>query len=285
MGLRRATPSGKPTHAGDGEVSEAATSAFNTAAKRMREAGFDVGGRIEVVVDPRLEVGGYSIRGEGDRFRVVVSGRVVGSGRLDGLLLHEMSHIYLMRTNHPSHDSRIIEGATKRVADGVVTKDYQQRILHSLVNNVEDLYADDIAFRVIRRNGILTGGQASELFEEWVEDTPAESRDATRARWENAWSLANNARAIAQMGRHGVPDVGGRAAALNDRLVFGMWPEARGHFEYIRDLLAGMKEDTTGAEFRDLLIDYLSRFVELAAGPRGQGLSAKRGSPPPRGER
>ncbi|TLZ56719.1 MAG: hypothetical protein E6K17_03855 [Methanobacteriota archaeon] len=264
MGAKRAKPASPRAHAGDGETNALATEAFRIAAKRMREAGFDVGGRIEVFMDPKLDVGGYSIRGEGDRFRIVASGMAVRSGLLDGLLLHEMSHIYRMRTNHPSHDSRIIEDVTNRVASGVVTEDYQRKMLHDLVNNVEDLYADDIAFPVMRKNGLLTVGQESELFLGWVEDRPAESRDATRVRWENAWSLANNARAIAEMERQDVPDTGGRAAALNDRLVSQMGPGARGHFDYFRSLLANLKDGITGNEYRALLIEYLGRFRDAA---------------------
>ena len=256
----------KRAHAGDGETNALATKALARAARWMREAGFDVGDRIEVFVDPDLEVGGYTIRGEGDRFRIVASGMALRSGRLEGLLLHEMSHIYRMRTDHPSHDSGIIEEAIRRVADGIVTEDYQRKILHDLVNNVEDLYADDIAFPVMRKNGLLDADQESRIFQEWVEDRPAESRDATRVRWENAWSLANNARAIAEMERQGVPDTGGRAAALNGHLVSQMGPGARGHFEYFRNLLAHLKDGITGNEYRALLIEYLSRFRE-AAGP------------------
>ncbi|HTD80553.1 MAG TPA: DUF5781 family protein [Thermoplasmata archaeon] len=266
MGARRVKTGGPGAHAGDGETNALATEAFRVAAKRMRDAGFDVGGRIEVLVDPALEVGGYSIRGEGDRFRIVASGRAVRAGRLDGLLLHEMSHIYRMRTNHPSHDSKIIEEATSRVAEGVVTEDYQRKILHDLVNNVEDLYADDIAFPIIRKSGLMKDTQVSALFQEWVEDRPAESQDATRVRWENAWSLANNARAIAEMERQGVADTGGRAAALNDRLVSKMGPAARGQFEHLRNLLANLPEKMSGEDYRRLLIDYLSKFVETAAG-------------------
>ncbi len=257
-------------HAGGGETSELATKALEAAAHRMQEAGFDAGERIEVVVDPRLEVGGYTIRGEGDRFRIVASGRIGMGPMLERLLVHEMSHIYRMRTKHPSHDPRVIEEATDWVTNGVATKDYQRKILHDLVNNVEDLYADDIAFQVIRETGLLAANQASEFLQSWVEDRPAEFRDAARARWENAWSLANNARAIAQMVRHGVADTGGRAAAANNRLLSQLGPAARGHFEYFRDLLANLKVVITEDEYRDILIDYLSRFLEVASdGERG----------------
>jgi len=264
VGARGSASGGPRTHAGDGETNALATEAFRVAANRMREAGFEVGGRIEVFVDPKLEVGGYSIRGEGDRFRIVASGRAVRSGRLDGLLLHEMSHIYRMRTNHPSHDSRIIEEATNRAAEGVATEDYQRKMLHDLVNNVEDLYADDIAFPLMRKDGLLTADQEGRLFQEWVEDRPAESRDATRVRWENAWSLANNARAIAEMERQGVSDASGIAAVANRRLMLHMDPSAPVQFEYLRVLLVSLKEDITPDEYRAILIDYLARFLAIA---------------------
>src|SRR5206468_6751290 len=152
-----------------------------------------------------------------------------------------------------------------RVTNGAATKDYQRKIFHNLVNNVEDLYADDISFKVIRKAGLLTADQASEFLQSWVEDRPAESRDATRVRWENAWSLANNARAIAQMTRHGVADTGGRAAALNQRFLSQMKPAARRDFEYFRNLLANLKEPITEEEYRAFLVDYLGRFIEVAA--------------------
>jgi len=246
-------------------MNDVTRNAFKTAMQRMRDSGFDIGDRVEMVVDPRLPIMGYTLAGEGGRFQITVSGGALKSGLLEGLLTHEMSHIYRMRTKHPSHNPRIIEEATNQVANNVVTKDYQRKILHDLVNNVEDLYADDIAWRVIRKAGVLTDEQSTEFLQNWVEDRPAESRDATRVRWENAWTLANNARAIAQMARHGVADTGGRGAALNERFLSQMKPSARGHFEYFRNLLANLKEPITEEEYRAFLVDYLGRFIEVAA--------------------
>ena len=247
-----------------GSLAETLQAALTSVMDRMRRAGFDVGDGVDAIVDPRLPIMGYTMRGQDGRFRITVSAGAMRSGMLEGLLSHEMSHIVRMRTKHPSHDPRIIEAATAQAGDGVATKDYQRKILHDLVNNVEDLYADDIAFKVIREGGLWTPEQASEFLQDWVADAPAESRDAQRARWENAWLLANNARAIAQMGRHGVTDIGGRAAAANDRLLSHFGPAARGHFEYIRALLANLKEGITADEYRALLLDYLGRFLEVA---------------------
>src|SRR2546428_10479018 len=116
----------------------------------------------------------------------------------------------------------------------------------------------------MRKNGLSTEARESSLCQDGVGDRPAESRDLTRVRWEIAWSLANNARAIAEMERQGVPDTGGRAATLNDRLVSRMAPGARGHFEYFRKLLANLEDGITGSEYRALLIEYLGRFREAA---------------------
>ena len=255
-----------PTRAGGEGSTESIEEAANVAAGRMRTAGFDIGDRVEVVVDPRLPIMGYTVSGEGGRFRIVVSGNALKSGLIDGLLVHEMSHIYRMVTKHPSHNPRIIEEATNRATAGVVLKDYQWKTLHDLVNNIEDLYADDIAFEVIRRSGILTAGQASEFLQNWVEDEVAEGSVGTRAQWANAWRLANNARAIAQMTRHHVEDTDGRAATFNARLLSHLGPGANGDFEYFRALLTGLREKITPDEYRDLLVAYLTRFERLAEG-------------------
>jgi len=266
MSEKGTSPTKRRTQSGSQGTRISVEDSFKIAKARMRESGFDIGDNIEVAVDPRLPIMGYTMSGDDARFRITVSGMAVKSGMLEGLLAHEMSHIYRMRTKHPSHNPQIIEEVTDRVTNGAATKDYQRKIFHNLVNNVEDLYADDISFKVIRKAGLLTADQASEFLQSWVEDRPAESRDAMRVRWENAWSLANNARAIAQMERHAVADTGGRAAALNDRLVSQMGPAAREQFEYIRHLLAGMPAEITEDGYRKLLTDYLSKFLEITTG-------------------
>jgi len=49
-----------------------------------------------------------------------------------------------------------------------------------LVNHIEDLYADDIAIKVIRESGFLRDDQLSAFLQEWVKDEPVESNDARR---------------------------------------------------------------------------------------------------------
>jgi len=91
------------------DVEESVRKARQTAIEMMNKAGFDIGTKVKVVVDPKLPFMGYTMP-QGDSFTIVVSGGAVGSGLLEGLLVHEMSHVYRIQTNHPSHNGQILEG-------------------------------------------------------------------------------------------------------------------------------------------------------------------------------
>src|SRR2546422_3892696 len=92
------------------EITETVRKARQTAIEMMRKAGYDIGTRVKVVVDPPLPFMGYTMP-QGGNFTIVVSGRAVGSGLLEGLLVHEMSHVYRIQMNHPSHNGQILEKA------------------------------------------------------------------------------------------------------------------------------------------------------------------------------
>lgn len=239
--------------------------ARRSALDRMRRAGFEIGDRVSVVIDPRLPFMGYTFP-EGDGFRIVASGMALESGLVGGLLIHEMSHIYRMQTNHPSHNGRIIDEVVKGLEKQALSDEYRQRIIHELVNHIQDLYADDIALRVFREGGFLPMEQLTGFLQDWVKDEPVASDDEGRDRWVNAAIVVNNARAIAQMARHGIEDMGGRAAATNERFLSRMSPLASSQFEYFRDLMVNLEEDITEREYRRLLTRYLKRFLQIAEG-------------------
>src|SRR5437762_14369346 len=90
------------------DADEKVRMARQTAIEMMRKAGYDIGTKVKVVVDPQLPFMGYTMP-QGGNFTIVVSGGAVGSGLLEGLLVHEMSHVYRIRTNHPSHNSQILK--------------------------------------------------------------------------------------------------------------------------------------------------------------------------------
>jgi hypothetical protein len=249
---------------GNGEdIEEAVRKARQTAIEMMRKAGYDIGTKVKVVVDPNLPFMGYTMP-QGGNFTIVVSGGAVGSGLLEGLLVHEMSHVYRIQTNHPSHNSQILEEAVDNLGKKTVLRDYQQKIVHDLLNDIQDLYADNISFKVLRNTPIMKSDQMTGFLQDWVKDEPAKSRDPVMDSWTNASTMTHNARAIAQMARHGVEDVEGRAEQANKNFLSQLSPRVSGRFEYFRNLLENLREDMTAEEYRKLLADYLSQFLDVA---------------------
>src|SRR5712692_7037830 len=150
--------------------------AFVNSSRMMKESGFGLKSDVKVAIDPQLPFMGYSMP-LGRGYRIVVSGGSVGSGMLEGLLVHEMSHIYRMENNHPSHDPEIIEGAIDKIGKQYLSHDYQQKIVHDLLNDIQDLYADDISMKVIKKGQILEPGQINSFLQDWVKDEPVDSGD------------------------------------------------------------------------------------------------------------
>src|SRR6266705_232051 len=245
------------------EVNEILRKARQTAIEMMRKAGYDIGTKVKVVVDPQLPFMGYTMP-QGGHFTIVVSGGALRSGLLEGLLVHEMSHVYRIQMNHPSHNGQILEEAIDNLAKKVVLRDYQQKIVHDLLNDIQDLYADDISFKVLRDSPIIASDQMTRFLQDWVKDEPAKSRDAVMDSWINASIMTHNARAIAQMTRHRVEDTGGLAEQANRNFLSQVSPRLAGRFEYFRNLLQNLREDMTAEEYKALLADYLRQFLELA---------------------
>src|SRR6266571_6003279 len=245
----------------DSANSELVRKAFLNASRMMKESGFGLKSEVKIVIDPKLPFMGYSMP-LGRGYRIVVSGGSVGSGMLEGLIVHEMSHIYRMENNHVSHDAEVIQQAIDKIGKQHLSQDYQQKIVHDLLNDIQDLYADDISMKVIKKGQILEPGQMSGFLQDWVKDEPVESGDPRRDSWMNASIMVHNARAVGQMTRHGIEDTGGKAAESNKRFLSQMPPAVAGQFQYFQDLMVDLKENMTRDQYRKLLADYLNRFLE-----------------------
>ncbi len=217
----------------DSANSEFVKKAYSNASRMMKESGFGLKSNVEVAIDPQLPFMGYTMP-QGRGYRIVVSGGSVGSGMLEGLLVHEMSHIYRMENNHPSHDAEIIEGAIDKIGKQYLSSDYQQKIVHDLLNDIQDLYADDVSMKVLKKNPILKSGQMSGFLQ------------------------------VGQMTRHGIEDTGGKAVDSNKRFLSRMRPTTASQFRYFQDLMVNLKENMTRDQYRKLLADYLGRFLEVA---------------------
>jgi hypothetical protein len=245
------------------EIQEIVGKARQTAMELMKKAGYDIGTKVKVVVDPQLPFMGYTMP-QGGSFTIVVSGGAIGSGLLEGLLVHEMSHVYRIQTNHPSHNGEILEEAMDNLGKEVALRDYQQKIIHDLLNDIQDLYADDISFKVLRKTPIFESDQMTRFLQDWVKDEPSKTQDPVMDSWVNTSIMTHNARAIAQMTRHKVEDTGGLAEQANKKFLSQVSPRIAGRFEYFRNLLENLREDMTPPQYRALLADYLGKFLEIA---------------------
>src|SRR2546430_15352556 len=162
-----------------------------------------------------------------------------------------MSHVYRIQTNHPSHNGQILEEAVDNLGKKVVLLDYQQKIVHDLINDIQDMYADDISFKVLRNSPIMASDQMTRFLQDWVKDEPAKSRDAVMESWNNASIMTHNARAIAQMARHGVEDIGGRAEQGKKRFLFPVTAPVPRRFGVFLNLLVDLREGRRGDEIKD----------------------------------
>ena len=227
--------------------------AFLNASRMMKESGFGLKSDVKIAIDPKLPFMGYSMP-LGKGYRIVVSGGSVGSGLLEGLIVHEMSHIYRMENTHPSHDADTIQEAIDKIRQPL-SEDYQQKIVHDLLNDIQDLYADDISMKVIRKMPLLEPGQLNSFLQDWVKDEPVHSGNSKQDRWVNASIMVHNARAVGQMTRHGIEDTGGKAAEANKRFLSRMPPAVASQYPYFQDLMINLKENMTKDQYRKLLSD------------------------------
>ena len=99
--------------------------AARNALRLMRDSGFAVSGKVEVSVDVDLPFMGYSTQRAGGNV-IVVAGRAVESGMIEGLLIHELCHIYRTEQKHPSHNKELLNRVGYHLLhEYELSKDYQ----------------------------------------------------------------------------------------------------------------------------------------------------------------
>jgi hypothetical protein len=237
--------------------------ATHNALKMMKDAGFEISNTVKVVVDPKLPFMGYSTKRNGGDI-IVISGMALKSGMVEGLLVHEMSHIYRINTNHPSHDHELLDRVGRLIIDkNHLTRAYQIKIIQQAVNHIQDLYADDLAFRVFSQSGAFPPDQAFSFFTDWINDKPAGSR-STRDAWLNIGIMLDNCFALSNMIRHNVPDVNNQAENKAEKFLAQTNERMKEEFTYFKDFMTNLRENITEKEFEEELTDYLMKIIRLA---------------------
>lgn len=246
-------------------MTENVEEALRNVLNMMEQAGFRIDQNVKVIVDRELPFMGYASRRWGSHI-IVVSGFALDSPMLEGLLAHELSHVYRNITHHPSHSDPIIAGLMRHFIDSHrLHRGYEQEILHQAINHVQDLYADDIAIRVLAAYDDNTRlQQLGDFFLGWIKEEPATSGMSRKDQWINASILLNNSFAISNMERHNV--AGGQieeARLRNGRFLKRIRSSAAIRFDYFNRFMVSLKEDVSKARLREQLKEYLRNLLSL----------------------
>jgi hypothetical protein len=237
--------------------------AVQKALKLMRVSGFAVSGGVEVVVDADLPFMGYSMQRAGGNV-IVVAGRAVESGIIEGLLIHELCHIYRTEKKHPSHNHELLNRVGHKVILGFLLKrDYQIKTIQQAVNHIQDLYADDISFQVFNKAQVFTPEQAHAFFLDWINDTPANGK-SIKTRWLNAGAMLNNCFAFSNLTRHKIPDINDKVQKAVERFLSQSDTTTKEAYSYFKNFMTNLKENVTEHEFEEDLAEYLNKAVTLA---------------------
>jgi hypothetical protein len=183
---------------------------------------------------------------------------------IEGLLVHEMSHVYRTHTHHPSHDHELLSRVEKRLLsrDGLKA-DYQIALIQEAVNHVQDLYADDVAFQVFSHNEAFRNQQVFDFFLNWINDKPLDEETPKNV-WLNVSIMLNNCFVLSNMIRHGLPDVEERAASKVQKFMSQTNDRMNREFWDFKDYMVGLKDDPGKEEFEKSLAGYFERVIKLA---------------------
>lgn len=230
----------------------------NQALALMASAGFPIIGEISVEVDKELPFMGYTTEKNGKHI-IIVSGKAMEGNMVLNLLIHELSHIYRGQTGHPSHNPKLLTSITAWVMHGKVIMPYQEDILCSILNHIQDLYADDISFAIFVKN--LPQRDLNEFFLSWIYE-PIKATTLEK-KWENAERLLSAAFAQANLERHKVADTGDTVQKAVAAFLKKSDKQAVQQYPFFKEFMVNLPEKVTEKEFEKLVLRYLVEFLKL----------------------
>ena len=223
-----------------------AVETFKRVAAQYNALGVDVSRPIVLVVE-NLPIMGAT-EPAGDAFRLHIGVQAMSSGMLDGLIAHEVGHMYRIQQGHPSHSADVHGRLLSSV--GVRGKGGGEflAVARLALNHVEDIYADDLAFDVIG------GERARMFFTDWIR----RSTVSRSKRWETVANEVTVAFGLGNMERHGVQP---EDIVLRETREFS----GRAGLNFLPQLVAAFRDlPKTGdveTAIRELLIDVRDEGV------------------------
>ena len=239
------------------------------ALRMMNDAGFRVRGSVRFAVDKRLPFMGYTTF-QGQEHLIVVAGRALSSGMIEGLLVHELSHVYRTEANHPSHNRTLLQEIANQItARFQIHAKYRLKILQEIVNHVQDLYADDISFQVFAKNQTAFGppSQIGEFFLGWMRTEPTQFRNKKMKAWFDLSIMLNNAFVISNLERHDIERFKNEALKAYGIFLSRIDDNLSGSSSYFRTFMTNLREQVSEQEFKEQLLEYMTRFMQTAVSP------------------
>lgn len=227
----------------------------------MDQAGFPVK-NVSVVLDKNLAYMGHTTVVNGAPV-VVVSGMALSGSMALNLVIHELGHVYRTQSGHPSHDSELIMSAIAWVMHGKAVEKYQEEVLFEIINHLEDLYSDDIFFKIFESK--LASENTNKFFLGWIHQPIKEVR-TRKDSWTNASYLLSTAFAEANLYRHNVKDVGGLVEKSVAEFLSQLDKKMSIKYKFFKNFMINLPEKVTEKEYEKLLIKYLTEFTKLANG-------------------
>jgi hypothetical protein len=231
----------------------------NQALALMDKAGYNIVNDVQTELDPDLAYMGYTTEREGKTV-VVVSGNAVASGMALNLLIHELGHVYRIQESHPSHNNAVLTPILSWMLRGKVVEEYQEKIVHNIINHIQDIYADDLSFSIFDKN---FSDNLNEFFLGWVHE-PASKKVEEQA-WINADYLVSAAFAQANLERHKIEDKGGKVEKAVQDFLSKIDKRQAEKYAFFKEFLVHLPEDVTEKDFESFLIKYLGEFLKLTA--------------------
>lgn len=224
----------------------------------MRDSGFPIREKITVAVDDKLPFMGYTTEQNG-KPHIVIAKWALATEMVMGLLIHELSHVYRIETNHPSHNGRIHNKILRSIFKNTHIHEYQEEILRNTINNLQDLYADDMSFAVYKAH--LTLSSLNEFFLGWIR--PVVSPTTEQKRWQNAGALLNAAFAQANIERHEITDTGNKIEKAEKAFLQKCDPKIAKKFDHFKNIMVTLPDPITDKDFEKLLRGYIKGFLKL----------------------
>lgn len=231
----------------------------NFALELMEASGYGIEEEVLFEVDNELPFMGYTTERDGKTV-IVIAGWSLSTDMSLGLMIHELSHVYRIQTFHPSHNTTLHDEIIHELFPKGSFHQYEIEALHTIINSIQDLYADDISFDVYFNDSQKEN--INEFFLGWIK-TPITEISEHEDKWKNAQMLINTAFAQANLERHSINDANSKIEKAVRQFLKKVEPQLALKYEFFKTCMVHFPENATDEEFKNYLKKFITEFLTL----------------------